>query len=172
MQVRDISPGHRDDPDSREPHALEQPGDVLLVPAQPVHCLREHDLEPAARRVLDQLLNARSKQGRAEIGCALATAMDEGHCGLPEDELGALTVKLLEVPPELVETAFPLGLEAGEFAADMATTGIADSWRGCTTPNELSPSSYAALFQARFPGRRSTPTRRCPGLRARQPGPG
>ena len=35
---------------------------------------------------------------RAGIGHALAEAMDEGHCGLPEKELGPLAAKLLEVP--------------------------------------------------------------------------
>ena len=34
---------------------------------------------------------------RAGIGHALAEAMDEGHCGLPEEELGPLAAKLLEV---------------------------------------------------------------------------
>src|SRR5437763_10169154 len=38
---------------------------------------------------------------RAGISFALAEAMDEGHCGLPEQELVPLTQKLLEVPPEL-----------------------------------------------------------------------
>ena len=33
---------------------------------------------------------------RAGISCALAEAMDEGHCGLPAEELVALTEKLLE----------------------------------------------------------------------------
>ena len=48
---------------------------------------------------------------RAGIGHALAEAMDEGHCGLPEEELGPLAAKLLEVPSELIRTA--LDLEAG-----------------------------------------------------------
>ena len=38
--------------------------------------------------------------------------MNEGHCGLPADELVPLTQKLLDVPAELVETA--LGLELQE----------------------------------------------------------
>jgi exodeoxyribonuclease V alpha subunit len=37
--------------------------------------------------------------------------MDEGHCGLPVEELVPLTEKLLEVPAELVETALNLELE-------------------------------------------------------------
>ena len=34
---------------------------------------------------------------RAGISSALAEAMDDGHCGLPDEELLALTVQLLEV---------------------------------------------------------------------------
>jgi exodeoxyribonuclease V alpha subunit len=49
---------------------------------------------------------------RAGISYALTQAMDEGHCGLPTDELVPLAAELLGAPSELVETA--LGLEAGE----------------------------------------------------------
>ena len=54
---------------------------------------------------------------RAGISFALAEAMDEGHCGLPVDELTALTGKLLEVPEPLIETALTLELEPGEVVA-------------------------------------------------------
>src|SRR4029077_5647621 len=55
---------------------------------------------------------------RAGISYALAEAMDEGHCGLPVEELVPLTVKLLEVPAELVATALRLELEEGAVVAD------------------------------------------------------
>jgi exodeoxyribonuclease V alpha subunit len=55
---------------------------------------------------------------RAGISYALAEAMDEGHCGLPVDELTPLTQKLLDVPAELVETALELELEQGTVIAD------------------------------------------------------
>ena len=55
---------------------------------------------------------------RAGISYALAEAMDEGHCGLPVEELVPLTQKLLEVPAELVETAMRLELEDGAVVAD------------------------------------------------------
>src|SRR3954470_9091596 len=42
---------------------------------------------------------------RAGISYALADAMNEGHCGLPVEELTALTGKLLEIPEPLIETA-------------------------------------------------------------------
>ena len=41
---------------------------------------------------------------RAGISYALTEAMDDGHCGLPTDELTPLAVALLEVPKELVLT--------------------------------------------------------------------
>src|SRR5215472_7100748 len=40
----------------------------------------------------------RRKRVRAGISYALAEAMDDGHCGLPAEELVPLTQKLLEVP--------------------------------------------------------------------------
>src|SRR6201997_2068843 len=55
---------------------------------------------------------------RAGISYALAEAMDEGHCGLPAEELVPLTEKLLEVTAELVETALNLELEDGAVVAD------------------------------------------------------
>ena len=44
--------------------------------------------------------------------------MDDGHCGLPHEELLALTRELLEVPAELVETAVGLELQDGTIVAD------------------------------------------------------
>ena len=45
--------------------------------------------------------------------------MDEGHCGLPVDELTALTGKLLDVAESLIETELTLELEAREVVADL-----------------------------------------------------
>src|SRR5690242_14620416 len=55
---------------------------------------------------------------RAGISFALAEAMDEGHCGLPTDELRTLAAELLEVPTEAVDEALALELEAGDVVAD------------------------------------------------------
>jgi exodeoxyribonuclease V alpha subunit len=55
---------------------------------------------------------------RAGISYALAEAMDEGHCGLPTDELIPLAEKLLEVSPELIRTALGLELQEGTIVAD------------------------------------------------------
>ncbi len=55
---------------------------------------------------------------RAGVSYALGEAMDEGHCGLPRDELADATAKLIEVPTALIETALALELEAGTVVAD------------------------------------------------------
>ena len=55
---------------------------------------------------------------RAGISYALAEAMNEGHCGLPTEELMPLSEKLLEVPQELVRTALELELQEGTVVAD------------------------------------------------------
>ena len=54
---------------------------------------------------------------RAGISYALTEAMDEGHCGLPTEELAPLAVELLEVPKELVQTALDLELAEGTVIA-------------------------------------------------------
>jgi exodeoxyribonuclease V alpha subunit len=55
---------------------------------------------------------------RAGISYALTEAMDDGHCGLPTDELVPLAEKLLEVPTDLVRTALDLELADGTVIAD------------------------------------------------------
>jgi len=55
---------------------------------------------------------------RAGISYALTEAMDEGHCGLPTDELVPLAVKLLEVPQQLIRTALELELRDGTVTAE------------------------------------------------------
>jgi exodeoxyribonuclease V alpha subunit len=55
---------------------------------------------------------------RAGISYALTEAMDEGHCGLPNEELVPLAVELLEVPRELIQTALDLELVEKTVIAD------------------------------------------------------
>jgi exodeoxyribonuclease V alpha subunit len=55
---------------------------------------------------------------RAGISYALTEAMDEGHCGLPTEELIPLAEKLLEVQQELIRTALDLELQEGSVVAD------------------------------------------------------
>ena len=55
---------------------------------------------------------------RAGISFALTEAMDEGHCGLPTDELMPLAENLLEVPIDLVRAALDLETSEGTVIAD------------------------------------------------------
>ena len=55
---------------------------------------------------------------RAGVSFALTTALDEGHCGLPVDELVPRTAKLLEVDPGLVRAALEAELAEGAVVAD------------------------------------------------------
>jgi len=55
---------------------------------------------------------------RAGISYALTEAMDEGHCGLPTDELLPLAEKRLEVSQQLIRTALDLELQEGAVVAD------------------------------------------------------
>ena len=55
---------------------------------------------------------------RAGISYALTEAMDEGHCGLPTDQLIPLAEKLLEAPKDLILTALELERSDGAVIAD------------------------------------------------------
>src|SRR5262249_36970448 len=55
---------------------------------------------------------------RAGISYALTEAMDDGHCGLPTNELIPLAESLLEVPVDLARTALDLELADGTVVAD------------------------------------------------------
>ena len=57
-------------------------------------------------------------RARAGISFALTEALDDGHCGLPRDELLPLAVKLLEIPDTIVETALVAELTQGAVIAD------------------------------------------------------
>jgi exodeoxyribonuclease V alpha subunit len=55
---------------------------------------------------------------REGISYALTKAMDEGHCGLPTDQLIPLAEELLEAPKELILTALELEQSEGAVIAD------------------------------------------------------
>ena len=55
---------------------------------------------------------------RAGISYALTDAMDDGHCGLPTDELVPLAEKLLEISQDLIRIALDLELAEGTVIAD------------------------------------------------------
>ena len=74
--------------------------------------------EPSSVEGIEKYLGSGMVRVRAGIGYALTEAMDEGHCGLPEEELGPLAAKLLEVPGELIRSALDLELAEGTVVAD------------------------------------------------------
>ena len=55
---------------------------------------------------------------RAGISFALQEATDEGHCGLPVEDLIKLATTLLEVDPAIIRTALSHELSGGEVVAD------------------------------------------------------
>jgi ATP-dependent exoDNAse (exonuclease V) alpha subunit len=55
---------------------------------------------------------------RAGISYALTEALNEGHCGLPVNELSSMAEKLLEVPAALIETAMTLELAEKTIVKD------------------------------------------------------
>ena len=57
-------------------------------------------------------------RARAGISYALLNAVDDGHCGLPRDELLKLAEELLEIPTEILEDAINLELGDGMVVAD------------------------------------------------------
>ena len=57
---------------------------------------------------------------RAGIAHALTEAMDDGHCGLPAEELLPAAATLLDAPEDLVRTAVEEELDAGNVVADAA----------------------------------------------------
>jgi exodeoxyribonuclease V alpha subunit len=58
-------------------------------------------------------------RARAGISYALTEAMDDGHCGLPREELLGLAEKLLEVEQPILLEALTLELREGSVVADV-----------------------------------------------------
>jgi exodeoxyribonuclease V alpha subunit len=77
---------------------------------------------------------------RAGISYALTEAMDEGHCGLPTDELVPLAEKLLEVPQELIRAALELELQDGTVVADRVAETPCVFLAACTGRSAPLPS--------------------------------
>jgi hypothetical protein len=77
-------------------------------------------------------------RARAGISFALTEGLDEGHCGLPRDDLLPLALKLLEIPDAIVLDALRRELDAGQV--------IADARGECLRPligNAALPSAYS-----------------------------
>ena len=98
------------------------PDAVQLVTDNPYRLAR--DIRGIGFRTADQIAGKLGIEKtamirvRAGVSFALAEAMDEGHCGLPEAELVPSTCELLEVDASLVGQALADELDAGEVVAD------------------------------------------------------
>jgi exodeoxyribonuclease V alpha subunit len=95
---------------------------VQVISENPYRLAR--DIRGIGFRTADQVaarlgIDKRSMiRARAGISHALAEAMDEGHCGLPADELRASAAELLEIPLEVVDEALAHELAGGDVVAD------------------------------------------------------
>jgi exodeoxyribonuclease V alpha subunit len=95
---------------------------VQLISENPYRLAR--DIRGIGFRTADQIAAERGIEKtalirvRAGISFALAEVMDDGHCGLPHEELLALMREMLEVAAELVGTALGLELQDGTVIAD------------------------------------------------------
>ena len=95
---------------------------VQVITANPYRLAR--DIRGIGFRTADQIAlrlgisKTAMIRARAGIGYALAEAMDEGHCGLPADELQLQAAALLEIPAAVVAAALELELAEGGVVAD------------------------------------------------------
>ncbi len=64
------------------------------------------------------MIDAANYSAIVTLSYALTEAMDEGHCGLPTDQLIPLAEELLEAPRELILTALELERSEGVVIAD------------------------------------------------------
>jgi exodeoxyribonuclease V alpha subunit len=117
---------------------------------------------------------------RAGISYALTEAMDDGHCGLPTEELVRLAVALLGVPHDLVGPALDLELAERTVIADTvgdlpcvflgglyrAEQGIAERLRrlvnGTLPRPSIDPEKALPWIERKKPGAGSEPGRRHP----------
>ena len=102
---------------------------------------------------------------RAGISYALTEAMDDGHCGLPTDDLVPLARSAAgRRQPVSLDTALALELAEGTVTADrVGETACIFLTRSLPRRAGYRRAPARAWPAARCPGRSSTPTRRCRG---------
>ncbi len=97
----------------------------------PGHWFQERRRDRAMRLGIEK--TAMTVRLHAGISYALTEALDEGHCGLPTDQLIALAEELLEAPKESVLTALELercdGAVIADKVGDTACTFLAGLYR-------------------------------------------
>jgi exodeoxyribonuclease V alpha subunit len=88
---------------------------------------------------------------RAGIAFALQTATDEGHCGLPTDELIRLAERLLEIPADPIQAALEAELAAAEVIGDTIGGRSCAFLRGLYTAESGIAERLIALSRGRPP---------------------
>jgi exodeoxyribonuclease V alpha subunit len=104
---------------------------------------------------------------RAGISYALTKAMDEGHCGLPTDELVPLAEKLLEVPKELIRTALGLELDEGTVIAERVGETPCVFLAGLYRAERIIAERLMRLANATLPWPRIDPNKALPWVEER-----
>ena len=110
-------------------------------------------------------------RARAGIGYALTEAMDEGHCGLPREQLLTMAAKLLEVPAAIIEGALELELQDGEVVADTVDERPCIFLAGLHRAERAIAGRLRTLARVLCRGRRSMPRRPFRGSRTKRASP-
>ncbi len=101
---------------------------------------------------------------RAGISYALTEAMDQGHCGLPTEELTPLAVALLEVPQGLVLTALDLELSEGTVIADTVGETACIFLAGLYRAEQAIADRLTGLLNGSLPWRHIDPEKALPWI--------
>jgi exodeoxyribonuclease V alpha subunit len=104
---------------------------------------------------------------RAGISYALTEAMDDGHCGLPTEELTPLAEKLLEVPQNLIGTALDLELADGTVIADRLGEVACIFLSGLYRAERAIAERLMTLLKGKLPWPRIDPDKALPWIERR-----
>jgi exodeoxyribonuclease V alpha subunit len=106
-------------------------------------------------------------RARAGIGYALSEAMNDGHCGLPLDELVPMAEQLLEIPASIVEEALGLELEVGDVIADEVDGRRCIFLAGLHRSERAIAARLATLQEGAIPWPHMDPARAIPWVEAK-----
>ena len=104
---------------------------------------------------------------RAGVSYALTEAMDEGHCGLPTDELLPLAGVLLEIPKELIKTALDLELADGTVIADTVGETLCVFLGGLYRAEQVIAGRLLRLVNGKLPWPYIDPEKALPWIEAK-----
>ena len=106
-------------------------------------------------------------RARAGIGFSLTEAMDDGHCGLPLDELVPMAERLLEIQAPLIQEALALELEAGEVVANEVDSRRCIFLAGLHRAERAIADRLRALQKGALPWPRIDPAKAIPWVETR-----